>query len=510
MLSLRILLVEDSFEHQQIFSDILKENRPQVRVDVAYTGEEFVQLARDPSIDCFLVDFNLPDGSASELLERVSQSVGDRPVIIMSASDDQKVAIEAFRHGGWDFVPKDQAVEGDVLWQRVEAAIKRWRQRRDGIRKAQQAVKDLLRQSETDALTGLYNRHYFMRMLSHNSPLRGHTQSLGCIMLDLDHFKQLNDTFGHAVGDRVLKSVAKIINQQAGPGEMAFRWGGEEFVIFRPAEELSDVMLWAESLRKSISEATMARTGRTISFTASLGVVHRTAPRLGLDIIDLADQALYLAKKQGGDRVCTWDMVCVERRLTECDMMTQESPTARRAQFLKSCARTLGRHQMEHLTDHCEQVAHIAAELATILHMSPEQIHQVRAAGLFHDIGKSVVPEGLIGKSDPLTEPETQILSRHVEESGRIALRLGLDPASLQLVGLHHERFDAHHNGDLPLGARVLSAADAMAAMLSERAYRPACTTEQMKREMQRYAGSQFDPIVVDAATNHADHLCAA
>jgi putative nucleotidyltransferase with HDIG domain len=308
----------------------------------------------------------------------------------------------------------------------------------------------------------------------------------------------------------VLKSVAKIIQQQSGPGELAFRWGGEEFVIFRPAEDLSQVMLWAETLRKSIADAAMVRTGRTISFTASFGVVHRTAPRLGLEIIDLADQALYLAKKQGRNRVCTWDMVCVERRLTECDLMTQESPTARRARFLKSCARTLGRHQLEHLTEHCEQVSHIAGELATLLNMSPEQIHQVRAAGLFHDIGKSVVPEALIGKPDTLTESETRILGRHVEESGRIALRLGLDPASLQLVGLHHERFDAHHNGDLPLGARVLSAADAMAAMLSERAYRPTYTTEQMLRELVRNRGSQFDPLVVDAATSHADQLCAA
>jgi HD-GYP domain-containing protein (c-di-GMP phosphodiesterase class II) len=142
--------------------------------------------------------------------------------------------------------------------------------------------------------------------------------------------------------------------------------------------------------------------------------------------------------------------------------------------------------------------------------MSPEQVHQVRVAGLFHDIGKSVVPEGLIGKRDALTGPETQIMARHLPESGRIAMRLGLDPASLNLVGLHHTRFDASRNGDLPLGARVLSAADAMAAMLSERAYRPTYTTEEMKREMVRNRGSQFDPLVVDAATNHADELCAA
>src|ERR1700679_1282067 len=132
MQQIRILLVEDAIEHQHIFKHILTENRSNVCVDIAETGEEFVAQAKDTGIDCFLVDFNLPDGSAGELLERASVAIGDRPVIVMSASNDQAIVVESFRHGGCDFVSKDQAVEGDYLWQRIESAIATHQEKREG------------------------------------------------------------------------------------------------------------------------------------------------------------------------------------------------------------------------------------------------------------------------------------------------------------------------------------------------------------------------------------------
>jgi len=123
----------------------------------------------------------------------------------------KSIAVESFRHGGCDFVSKDDAIEGDFLWQRIEAAIKRYQQKCESEQQKQQAINELLRQGETDALTGLNNRHYFMGLLSKARHWRSRKQSLGCVMLDLDHFKQLNDTYGHATGDRVLKAVARAI-----------------------------------------------------------------------------------------------------------------------------------------------------------------------------------------------------------------------------------------------------------------------------------------------------------
>jgi putative nucleotidyltransferase with HDIG domain len=138
--------------------------------------------------------------------------------------------------------------------------------------------------------------------------------------------------------------------------------------------------------------------------------------------------------------------------------------------------------------------------------MSEEEIEHVRIAGLFHDIGKSVVPESLIAKSGPLSKPEAELIQRHVDESERISRRLGLNQATLKLIELHHARFDSPECADLPMGARVLAAADAMAAMLSDRAYRRACSSAQMIGEMRRQCGTQFDPRVVDAVTSLADH----
>jgi diguanylate cyclase (GGDEF)-like protein/putative nucleotidyltransferase with HDIG domain len=498
---MKLLLVEDNPMHQQVISALLAEFKPDAQVQVADCGADFLRLVSDASIDCFVLDFNLPDATADQLIQRGGAMIADRPVIVLSSSNEQCVAIRSFRSGGCDFLPKDEAMKDGQLAQRVDTAIEQSRQRREKAWKLQQNQNVLRRLSEEDELTGLKNRRHFSSLLRQNSLIRGCWKSVGCMFLDLDRFKQINDCYGHAAGDAVLKSIAKTIRTLA-KDELTFRWGGEEFVILHPAQSLSECFLWAENLRETIARMHVQHADQQIAVTASIGLSFRQAKGLRLDVIDLADQALYCAKEQGRNRIYTWEMVCVERALEKCD---HGSPVDRRRRFIHACGRALGMQQVEHLTEHCEKVSEIAADLATIMNMGEQEVEEVRLAGLFHDIGKCVIPEDLIALPGRLTESQKWLVRRHVEEGVRISRRLGLGEGPLRLIRLHNERMDSPNTEPLSLGARVLIAADALASMMSDRSYRSALSIEEAFRELRRNRGSQFDANVVDVACDPAN-----
>lgn len=162
------------------------------------------------------------------------------------------------------------------------------------------------RLARIDPLTGLNNRRGFYELAAPawSTGLR-HKRSMSVIVLDLDHFKAFNDAYGHAKGDEMLKLAAHEFQRMARAGDVAARWGGEEFILFLPETTLDEAASAAARLRNNINAVRLECCGQTISVTASCGVAELQDPDIGLEgLIDLADQRLYTAKQQGRDRVC--------------------------------------------------------------------------------------------------------------------------------------------------------------------------------------------------------------
>lgn len=187
---------------------------------------------------------------------------------------------------------------------------------------------EVLKQATTDPLTALYNRRYMDEILERELAIsRRKSSSLSCIMLDIDYFKKVNDTFGHEAGDTVLRSVANLLKSSLRETDWTFRFGGEELVVILPDCSKADAALCAEKIRQSMSALVMRHNAQTIGqVTASFGVA--TFPEDAVDadsLIDAADRAMYQAKKSGRNRVQTADQPLI-LAISETNTLETTSP----------------------------------------------------------------------------------------------------------------------------------------------------------------------------------------
>ena len=499
----KVLVCEDNSAHQNLLLIALVKGRARVDVTVVSTGRQMLDAVRESRFDCVVLDYHLGADSAPKLIDAASDALGGCPVLVISNSDDQRVVIDAMRHGVVDFIPKAEAVRGNMLWRRVAWNVTQARKNRLDRRRAERRERCLARESETDFLTGLYNRRYVDRWLEQGRWAGDRRKHQCCLMLDIDHFKSVNDRYGHGAGDAVLCKVSAILREHTGPSGIAVRWGGEEFLTIHPLTDRADCVLHAERLKNKIAQATVHYKSHQIRVTASVGVVHVRSDRLSAATIERADQALYLAKQWGRDRVCTGQTVLVDKTLDE--LVADASTERKRWTLLRRIEPTLGATQWEHVTQHGVRVSETACSVAHALGMTLDQIEHVRQASLLHDIGKCLIPEEVLAKPCPLAFEEMQLIAEHAETSAWIAQKLGADPRVVLMIRHHHKRFDrARAQGMLdsqfPLGARVICVADALVTMTTDRPYRSRLSFSDAVSELQRERGSQFDPAVVDVA----------
>jgi diguanylate cyclase (GGDEF)-like protein/putative nucleotidyltransferase with HDIG domain len=397
-----------------------------------------------------------------------------------------------------DFVPKGEALRGHVLWDRVREATRNAHRRATEQQKIERRQKELTHLADTDLLTGLPNRRYLDHQLQSNAYERDRRREMSCIMMDIDHFKQINDIRGHAAGDMVLREIAELLGKGLSGGDVAMRWGGEEFVILRSSTNLGEAWIWADEFRNRVAQIPFRSDGTDFGVAVSLGAVSFPTAKMGHEMIDLADQAMYLAKNRGRDRVCTWAMVVVDHALTEARRSGGPDPACQRLEFLARCEDILGPTQKEHVTQHCQEVKRMAENLAEAMGLAQDELGRIQMAGLLHDVGKSVIPEELLAQREPLTKSQWTVMRQHADHGADISLRLGADQDTVACIRQHHRPWRGVSS--VSVAAKVICVADALAAMMSDRAYRPARSAVEALSELRRGAGSQFDPAVVSAA----------
>jgi len=499
MVQRRILLAEDDTDHQRVLLLALANARQPVDVCVVANRREFIDAIKRERFDCVVMDYHLASDTAPEVLRMVRSALNNCPVVVISSSRDQEVVIESMREGTADFLPKEAAVQGEVLWNRIDEAIRKNLSTHADRRRRIRRERRLLKAAETDPLTGLRNRRYLDRIMHSDRFRRDRRRTICVVMADVDHFKWFNDTYGHEAGDCVLRHFAKTLRTRAAKSDSVARWGGEEFIVLKPSSTLVEGWRWAEHVRSIIGRMPTPCGSEQVKLTASFGVVCVPTQHCSEEAISLADQALYAAKRTGRNCVRTWEMVAANEDALKA-RQAGRTPEERRLAFLHRIASRLGPTQMEYLGPHCELVSQHAERVGRLLEMKPDMLERLRLAGLLHDIGKAAIPERILAKAGPLSSDERAMIDLHGKIGAEISEALDVERDVVALVRDHHIRHDAEdQNDDMSLSAGVLNAVDALVAMTSPRVYRSQRTNDEAINELERERGRQFAPEIVDA-----------
>jgi two-component system, cell cycle response regulator len=288
----KVLVIEDSRSiHTLIKSRLMGEA---IELISAFDGESGLNLARELKPDLVLLDVEMPKPNGFEVCRQLKcdpRTMGI-PVVFLTSMSSTHSKIEGLELGAVDYVTKP--FEPAELRARVRAALRI------------KYLMDLLAQKAmVDGLTGLWNRSYLdCRLQSEIAAARRHDHPFSCIMADIDHFKSFNDAHGHAFGDEVLRTAAKLFLQQCRTEDVVCRYGGEEFAILTPGVDVRGAARLADRLRVAIAMKPLQREGKAINVTCSFGVADLACSGCILPI-EAADQALYVAKTSGRNQVVT-------------------------------------------------------------------------------------------------------------------------------------------------------------------------------------------------------------
>ena len=252
-------------------------------------------------VDLVLMDIQMPEKSGMEWLAEIVEKQ-TAPVVMLTGSGSEEIAVQSIQEGAAGYLPKSN-LSKENLRSTIDAALEKWRRMQQG--KAD--LEELERLANFDSLTRLYNRRAILRRLEDQiKHASRYKEELSVIMLDIDHFKNVNDHYGHLTGDDVLENVATLVRQSLRDTDRAGRYGGEEFVIILPKTNLSAALYVAERIREAIEAAEMkAPEGDVFTITVSQGLCSYEPGEDEQCLISRADGALYRAKESGRNRVET-------------------------------------------------------------------------------------------------------------------------------------------------------------------------------------------------------------
>jgi two-component system chemotaxis response regulator CheY len=296
--SLRVLLVDDNADHILLIRRIL-EQRGHV-VSPGMSGKEAMALLAKGEYDVGVLDYQLPDATGLELLERIKQQAEGLPIVMVTASGNEQVAVAALKNGASDYVVKLPGYERE-LPRAIEQAAESARARAaETILRA-----ELERRATTDPLTGLLNRGEMENRLKQEieRAIR-YRLPLSFALMDIDGFKGINDTFGHPTGDAVLCHLAGVLQSTLRSSDIAARWGGDELSVLLPNTEFRGAKAFAVRLRSLARDFQEASGNKEMPpITLSVGFVLTRGSSLDLHLLlKWADRALYAAKAGGRDR----------------------------------------------------------------------------------------------------------------------------------------------------------------------------------------------------------------
>lgn len=363
-----------------------------------------------------------------------------------------------------------------------------------------------------DTLTGCLNRRsFFGTYESLWQKARQADLRMSAMMVDIDHFKSINDNYGHSTGDEVLRDVAATIMATVDETDIVCRYGGEEFTVLLPDTPIDEAELRAEKCRLAIKGLTFSVDG--LNVTASLGISamcqDATSPQ---NLLDQADQCLYVAKRNGRDQTVRWDRAqnLVQQSAAEhtpptrVDETQEVDPDAAIPFHAVAALTTALAYRDQATATHSRRVADSCVATAEGL-LSMRDCYVLEIAALLHDIGKIGIPDAILRKPGPLTPEEQNVVQQYNRMGVEMVRGSFGQPVLTEIVEQQVVHFDMSNaeRGAGPLirpslSARILAIANAYDLMTTGTGYRSPVSRDAAFRELREYAGSQFDPELVE------------
>ncbi len=291
----KVLVVDDNPDNVDILRQLLETRGYEVCSEL--DGSKVVERAQQEQPDAILLDVHMPGRDGFEICRelKVVQSTRDIPVVLVTAVYlDEQNMISGLEAGAYDYIIKP--FRPAELLARIAVMVR--------IKEAQDYVKRL---SVTDDLTGLYNRRFFFARLEEEvRRARRHGIPLSCAILDIDHFKRINDKYGHPFGDRVIREVGAMLASKCRLEDVAARIGGEEYSLLAPNTSLEGAVSLLCRLMDEIRAHEFRDGSISVRATVSAGVAELEPGMTSEELVQRADQALYRAKQQGRDRLVPW------------------------------------------------------------------------------------------------------------------------------------------------------------------------------------------------------------
>jgi len=389
----------------------------------------------------------------------------------------------------------------------------------------------LQQQSITDGLTGIKTRRFFWEALSSEWKRASRSgRPFSVVLIDLDKFKEVNDSLGHLEGDLVLARVGRLLEQKCRQSNVVARYGGDEFIILMPETGIEQAQVLAERLRLWLATDPMLEEHH---ITGSFGVASFPVHGFSMeDLIRVADAGMYVAKHAGGNQVSTSNAFgegsAVQRQLISgyvggflqrehngpehleelvatlrklCGREYDEGPKA-----MKEAVEALSHAAELRAPDaagHGEQCGHFAGIVARGLNLSAQEVEDIVFAGRVHDVGKLFIPNRILNKPGALTEDEFAVMKTHPQVGAEVLRSIPEIEHVAQAIESHHEAFDGSgypfglKGENIPLYGRILAVADAYANMTSDRSFALPKTDEQALAELEMLSGTRFDGMIV-------------
>jgi len=498
---------------ETIKSTLIHYNDIKYKFDITDSAKDLLEKSENNKFELLLMNHGFSDANGIKVLDEITKRKIDIPVIMIVEEDKEELGVKAMDKGAYDYVTEDE-IKTVALSRAIRRAIQR-KKLEDDIK---ESIKKLEKLAIKDGLTGLYNHNHFKEILrSEYKKAKRHIQPLSCIMLDLDHFKSVNDTHGHPFGDHVLVKSAEILMKLVRDTDLVARYGGEEFFIVLPSTNLEGSFILAERIRSAFEHNIFRKGEISAVVTVSLGISSTLDGNVtgDNDLIANADKALYRAKWRGRNNVCTYD----ETEFDEAVGIKEEEKKIKdfyvqleniNEHIKETCIESAHNILIEmnswwdNVKEHSIRVSNYAEKLTKELLMSDDDISVVKRAALLHDIGMVGINSKILKKKDKLSDTEYTLIKRHANIGVKIIERTKLFHKELPIVLHHHERFDGNGyphklKGDnIPYGARIMAIAEAYDVMRTDSLYRKASSSKAAIAELKECSGKQFDPHMVD------------
>ncbi|AQR94760.1 diguanylate cyclase [Clostridium saccharoperbutylacetonicum] len=363
-------------------------------------------------------------------------------------------------------------------------------------------IKRLEEQINIDGLTELYNHRYFCDTLIEKVKAgERNNKPVSMIFIDIDYFKQYNDTYGHQKGDYVLRKVAEIIKGNIREGDLSARYGGEEFAVILPDTNEKEALNLAEHLRERIENTYFEGEDSQPNgkITASMGVsVYPDKAKDDIELIKSADDALYRAKFINKNKVESYTSILDEIK-SNIDEKDVELVTS-----IKTLISVINAKD-KYTYGHVERVVIYSRLIAEKLQLSKRNKEILIYGAYMHDIGKINTRKEVLVKKMKLTDEEWEELKQHPANGAEIIKSVESLKEITPLIISHHERYDGKgypnrlKGDEIPFLARILTVVDSFDAMTSNRPYNTRKSYEDGIQELERCSGTQFDPEIVKA-----------